>query len=103
MFNKIKEILRNLKAIHEIKVILQELAVVLKELSAKHTTDAEFRKNYLEEINRIEQSLKFEMMDFRQMKDQLATFIPEARQSLDRLNSKLDEVERKVTNLDYGR
>ena len=103
MIKKIKEIWRELKAIGEVRIILLELTVALKELSAKHTTDADFRKTYLEEISRIEQSIKFEIMDLREVGPKLDHYMEEITNKLVRLNNKADEIERKVTNLDYQR
>ena len=100
MFKKIKELLTLPKVFLELSEVMLKLGVqhndemkTLEVLSAKH----------IKEMCRIEESIKFRIQDIEQLYPKLRDFVEREETKLNRINSKLDEIERKITNMDYGR
>ena len=100
MFEKIKKILMLPKVLLELSETMLKLEIAnresmkeLQRLSAEH----------IKEMCRIEESIKFRIQDIEQLYPKFRSFYEDTTNKLIRLNNKADEIERKVTNMDYRR
>ena len=100
MFEKLKKLMELPKVFLELSEASlklsnqqQEQLKALQLVSAKHT----------EEMRRIEDSIKFRIQDIEQLYPKFLQFMEETQTKIVRANDKLDEIERKVTNMDYKR
>ena len=100
MFQKIRELLTLPK-------VFLELSEVMLKLGADH--DQRMKRlegisaEHIKEMNRIEDSIKFRIQDIEILYPQFRSFMEETTNKIVRANDKLDEIERKVTNMDYRR
>ncbi len=100
MFKKIKQLIELPKVLLGLSESMlklhqqnQEAMKELRDLGAQH----------IKEMCRIEESIKFRIQDIEQLYPKFRSFYEEVMNKINRLNSKADEIERKITNMDYRR
>ena len=100
MFEKTKKLIELPKILLELSESMlklhqqnQEAMKELRDLGAQH----------IKEMCRIEESIKFRIQDIEQLYPKFRSFYEEVMNKINRLNSKADEIERKITNMDYKR